>query len=404
MPRSRIRTFIAAIAALAAAVAAFVVGLFVYVNATAKPLHQDAHSIGSAARSAPAPKWAGAVTQGQEAVRAALLAQNLPGLSAAVGAGGEIVWAEGFGYADLEKKTGVTPDTRFRIAEVSIPLTSAAAGLLVEKRLLNLEADIQRYVPEFPAKPWPVTVRELMSHQAGMRTDAGDEEPLMERCERTADGVRRFADSSLRFEPGTQARSSTYGWILVSAAIEAAAGQPFFTFMRAQIFEPLRMTSTRPEAWQEAIPNRAIFYFPRFGGDPRYGPELTREGDQSCFAGAGAFLSTPSDLVRFGMAIGGGTLLRPETVETLQTPQRLTTGEDTGYGLGWKIETVTLAGSPARMAGHGTRPDFIGGTASLLTFPDRGLVVAVTSNESFADTKSIALKVADAFAAAGPPR
>jgi len=90
--------------------------------------------------------------------------------------------------------------------------------------------------------------------------------------------------------------------------------------------------------------------------------------------------------------------LQPATLEMLQTPQRLTSGEQTDYGLGWTLETVPLAGDPTRMAGHGTKPDFIGGTTSLITFPERGIVVAVTSNTSFADTKSLALSIAQAFA------
>ena len=68
--------------------------------------------------------------------------------------------------------------------------------------------------------------------------------------------------------------------------------------------------------------------------------------DYSCFAGAGAFLSTPSDLVRFGMAISGGKLLQPDTVTKLQTPQVLASGEETDYGLGWMLETVQLAANP----------------------------------------------------------
>ena len=125
-----------------------------------------------------------------------------------------------------------------------------------------------------------------------------------------------------------------------------------------------------------------------------------REGDQTCWAGAGAFLSTPSDFVRFGLAVGSGTVLQPATLETLQSAQRLNSGEDTGYGLGWKLETLDLAGTPSRMVGHGTKADFIGGTTYLMTFPDRGLVVAVATNISFADTKSIALGIAQAFAQA----
>ena len=100
-------------------------------------------------------------------VRAALAEENLPGVSVAVGINGEIVWAEGFGWADLEKKVKVAPGTRFRIGTASVPLTSAGVGLLLEKRQLHLDDDIQTYVPAFPQKPWPVTLRQLMGHVAG---------------------------------------------------------------------------------------------------------------------------------------------------------------------------------------------------------------------------------------------
>jgi serine beta-lactamase-like protein LACTB len=398
MTRNRIQKGLVLLGLAAAALVTFVVALYVYVVATTRPLHPDVQSVPSVSRAAPQAKWTEAVERSRDIMRAGLTEQNLPGLSVAVGLDGDIVWAEGFGYADLEKRATVTPETQFRIGDVSNTFTSAAVGLLLEKQRLNLDADVQVYVPEFPEKQWPVNLRQLMGNVAGVRTDAGDEESL-EPCERTLDGLKRFAEDPLRFEPGTRFRSSSYGWILVSAAVEAAAQEPFFTFMRTQIFDPLGMTATRPDSATEAIPDRATFYFPRFGGNNLYGPELAREGDHSCFAGAGAFLSTPSDLVRFGAAITSGRLLRPATVEILQTPQRLISGEETGYGLGWKVESISLAGTSARMAGHGTKADFIGTTAYLMTFPGRRMVVAVTSNTSFADTKSIALKVAEAFAA-----
>ena len=223
------------------------------------------------------------------------------------------------------------------------------------------------------------------------------------RCSRsTASGrskrCRLFAERSLLFEPGTQYRYSSYGWILVSAAVEAAADEPFLTFMRKQIFEPLGMDDTMADSATEPIPDRATSYFPRFAADPRYGLDLMREIDYSCYAGSSAFLSTPSDLVRFGMAINSGKLLQPATVQLLQTSQRLASGEETGYGLGWDLETVTLAGEQTRMVGHDG--ESLGGmVASLMTFREHGIVVAVTSNISYADTSSIALKIAEAFAA-----
>jgi serine beta-lactamase-like protein LACTB len=375
-----------------------ILGLFAYMTATARPLHPDPQSVTSVAHSAQLKQWADAAERGRQIMRTGLSEQNLPGASVAVGVDGVIVWAEGFGWSNLEGKSPVAPETRFRIGNVSTSLTSAAVGLLLEKQKLKLDDEIQSYVREFPKKQWPVTVRQLMGHVAGISTDEGDEEPIGVHCEQTVEALPRFAGNPLLFEPGTQYHRSSYGWILVSAAVEAAAGEPFFRFMQTQILDPLGMPDTIPDSSLEAIRNRTTFYFPRFAADTRYGPELARDGDHSCFAGAAAYLSTPSDLVRFGMAVSRGTLLQPATVTMLQTPQRLASGQTTDYGLGWTLETIPLSGEPTRMAGHDTKPDFIGGTTSLMTFPDRGIVVAVTTNISFANTSALAASVAGAFA------
>ncbi|MEP7366445.1 MAG: serine hydrolase domain-containing protein, partial [Acidobacteriota bacterium] len=238
------------------------------------------------------------------------------------------------------------------------------------------------------------------------------------------------------FQPGTQYRYSDYGWIVASAAIEAAAGQPFLTYMHDQVFGPLGMNGTVPDPGPDPaevegedfplfIMIRELIYDPgairdpaatstknppgdnvtpyatRFRSDPKYGVHMTRITDYSCYAGAGVFLSTPSDLVRFAMALNSGKLLKPATVELLQTSQQLASGQPTGYGLGWQRKTITLAGKPTTAIGHDG--DSLGGTvASLITFPEYGIVVAVTSNISHAGTFTLATKIAEAFAGQPP--
>ena len=395
----RTQTWIALIVVAIGLVPVAILGLFMYMSATATPLHPNPEDVRSVAGATPEREWTDAAGQGRQIVRAALAEQNLPGISVAVGAGGAIVWAEGFGWADLEKKIPVSPEMLFRIGTASTALTSAAAGLLLEKDLLKLDESIQAHVPEFPQKEWPVTLRQVMGHTAGVRSDGGDEGPLFGvHCDRTLDALQHFANDALRFEPGSQYRYSNYGWILVSAAVEAAAEEPFLTFMRKQIFEPLGMDDTRADSATD--PDRATFYFPKFAADPRYGPDPMRPLDYSCYAGSSVFLSTPSDLVRFAMAINGGKLLQPGTVQLLQTSQRLPSGEETGYGLGWDLETVTLAGKETRVIGHDG--DSLGGmVTSFMTFPEHGIVVAVTSNISYADTYGVAVKIAQAFAEQG---
>jgi len=372
-------------------------GLWGYMSAI-PPLHPDAQKVPSVMESRPPSKWAAAIEQARQLARSGLSSQNLPGLSVAVGAGDEVAWAEGFGWADIKSRRPVAPGLRFRIGHTSIALTSAAVGLLLENGRLKLDDEIQTYVPAYPKKAWPVTLRQLMGHVAGVRHYRGEEADVPSgHCERASEALQSFADDPLLFEPGTRYRFSTYGWVLVSAAVEAEAGEPFFTFMRTKIFEPLGMTNTGPDSATGPIPNRAVFYFPRFSGDNHFGHEVATAVDYSCFAGAGAFLSTPVDLVRFGMALGAGTLLRPETVRLLQTPQVLVSRQDTDYGLGWMLETVSLAGEFTRMASHASR-SLLGASTSFMTLPERGVVVAFTSNTSYAGTRSIALGIAETFA------
>ena len=157
--------------------------------------------------------------------------------------------------------------------------------------------------------------------------------------------------------------------------------------IRELIYDPGATRDTTPDSTKKPVQDRVTPYFTRFASDPNYGLHLMRPLDYSCYAGASVFVSTPSDLVRFGMAMNSGKLLQPATVELLQTSQRLASGEETGYGLGWYLKTVTLAGKQTRVIGHDG--DSLGGmVASLMTFPEYGIVVAVTSNISYADTFS----------------
>jgi CubicO group peptidase (beta-lactamase class C family) len=398
MPTRRKETWLALIVLAVALVPAAIAGLWVYMGATATVLHPEAAAVPSTAGPEVSARWAVAAEQARHHVVTSLAAQNVPGVSVAVGVGGEIVWAEGFGWSDLEQRVPMTPATRLRIGTASKALTSAGVGVLLENGRLKLDDEIQIHVPEFPAKQWPVTLRHLMGHLAGIRSDGGDEGPLFaQRCDRPADALPIFVERPLLFEPGTQYRYSDYGWIVVSAAVETAAGEPFLTFMRKQVFEPLGMEDTRADSAADPIARRATFYFPRFASDPRYGLHLIRTIDLSCYAGASVFLSTAADLVSFAMAIHGGKLLQPATVQLLQTSQRLRSGEDTGYGLGWDLETLELAGERARAIGHDG--ETLGGpAASLLTLPDHGIVVAAISNTSYTDTPGLAAAIARAFA------
>jgi CubicO group peptidase (beta-lactamase class C family) len=321
-----------------------------------------------------------------------------------VGAAGQLLWAEGFGYADLDKKILLAPHHRFRIGTASKVLTTAAAGLLIEQGKLKLDEEIQNYVPAYPDKQWPVTLRHVMGHLSGIPHEGGDESPLYKKhCEKPVDALSHFADIPLRFEPATKFFYSSLGWVLVSAAIESASGKPFNAFMRDSVFAPLGMNDTYPESLTQPVPHRVTFYFPRFAANPQYGLQLIGDPDYSCFAGSSIFVSTPSDLVRFGLAMNEAKLLTRSTLQSLQSSQRLRSGEETGYGLGWYLETIDIAGQPTQALGHDGET-FGGMVASLRTVPSRGLAVAVTSSTSYSKTDALAARIAAAFAASIPPK
>jgi CubicO group peptidase (beta-lactamase class C family) len=387
-----------------AAVIVVVVAALLYFGSTVTPVHTTAEAIPSTPAGTDAERYVAAVNEGRQLARAVLVAENVPGLSVAVALDGAIVWTEGFGYAAPDR-TLVTPSTRFRLGALSKPMTSVAAALLYDRGRLDLEAPVQRYVPTYPQKQWPITTRQLMGDVAGVHRGRGDnvdgDSMPTQHCANLDQAVALFADDRLRFEPGTQYRYSIYGWVLVSAVVERAGGEPFTSFMEREVFEPLGMDRT-VVADREGVDDAAS-YTPRSILGTRLGIEDDPPPDYSCLAGAGAVLSTPTDLVRLGSAVLKPGLLRAETIKVLQTPMRLASGTSTTYGLGWTVRSVELAGQQVRMVSHRGSPR--GGTVSLLTFPDLGLAVAAAANMTdVAGVNRLALQVADAFARRQSPR
>jgi serine beta-lactamase-like protein LACTB len=352
------------------------------------PLHPSAAAVPSTAAAAPTTRFEGAVAASRLLARDLVVAGNLPGLSVAVAVHGDIAWAEGFGWTDGEDHRPITPRTRFRLGALSKPLTAFGAALLHDRGRLDLDAPVQRYLPGYPQQRWAVTLRQLMGDVAGVHRIRGDNNDAMPvtHCDDLDQAVALLAGEPLLFEPGTQHRYSIWGWVLVSAAVERAAGESFTRFMTRDVFAPLGMDRTLVEEAE------ALEDFAHASGD---------RPDYSCLAGGGAFVSTPTDLVRFGSAMLRPGLLPTDTIAAMQTPGRLTSGASTTYALGWTVTSVTIAGRSMRLVSHRGSP--AGGTATLLTFPDSGLAIAVAANAADAGgVTPFALQVAEAFASAAP--
>src|SRR5881409_3450548 len=301
------------------------------------------------------------------------LAGRISGLQVAVGVDGKLVWSEGFGYADVARKIPVTAETQFRIGSVSKPMTAAAVALLYEQGKLDLDAPVQRYVPSFPDKGYPITTRQLAGHLAGIRHYRGDEFLLNRHFDTVLEGLAVFQGDSLLFPPGTKFSYSSYGWNLISAVVEGASGETFLRYISDHVFRPLGMTRTAPDRVDSLIPHRTQFYDRDTTGRFTLSPRV----DNSYKWAGGGFVSTAEDLVKFGSALLQPGLLQPETLDLLFTSQRTSAGEQTGYGVGWFLRTDSLG---HRWAFHGGGS--VGGTTVFGLDRDSRLVVAILTNLS----------------------
>lgn len=325
----------------------------------------------------------------------ARLGEGYPGISVAVGVDGEIVYAEAFGYADVAEQRALTTESQMRIGSVSKPVTAAGLMVLVEAGKIDLDVPVQTYVPTFPEKEYSFTVRQLAGHNAGIRHYKAVESFSKEHYPTVLSGLVIFQDDPLLFEPGTDHRYSSYGWNLISAAMEAPAGTDFLAFMDDAVFKPLGMRHTEADWVNRDIPNRVTFYN-KAEAEPRVAPMV----DNSYKWAGGGFLSTPSDLVRFGMAHLDPGFLSEESLETLFTSQTLKNGKATGYGVGWRIQKLGEDGPIVyRHGGSST-----GGKTSLILVPEARVVTALLANvsrypEVKRDNSSIAAAFADAVMA-----
>lgn len=315
-------------------------------------------------------------------VRSMMVERRIPGMAVAVGVHGHIVYREGFGYADLDRRVPACPKTQFRAASVSKLFTVAAMARLFERGALDLDGPVQRYAPAFPDKGVRVTPALLASHRAGIRPYHDDLEAINStHYESVTASLAPFANDTLVATPGTRFVYSNYGYVLLSAVIEGAAGEPFLSHMKNDVFQPLGMTATVPDDASLTLPSRTTTYDVEtpFSLD---GSLVRSPGnDFSAKWASGGFLSTVEDLVRFGGAFIAAPsrsddprFLCSTTIDLLTRPQS-GLPPIAGYGLGWMTARDL----------HLRRVNFhfgasSGGTAVLAVYPDDGVVVAVMAN------------------------
>ncbi len=303
-----------------------------------------------------------------------LMDTGAPGVSVAVGVNGELVWAEGFGFANVEHQLPVTPLTKFRIGSVSKSMTSIAMAQLYEEGVIDLDAPIQQYLPEFPVKEkGTVTLRLLASHRAGIRhyLPDGSDNLVKEHYDDVVDALEIFANDPLIAIPGDRYSYSSHGYNLISAVLQEASGVEFLALMRNRVWAPLDLIDTLADHTDFVIGNRAAPYIRR-DGKLINAPFV----DNSYKWAGGGFISTPSDLVKFGFGVFNGDLIEDSTLELLLSPPLLTfNGQlaDQNYGLGW----MTFGGEDQW---YGHTGGSVGGTTLFMVHPEANVVLGLVCN------------------------
>ncbi len=296
---------------------------------------------------------------------------STPGLSGAVAVRGQIVWSDAVGLADLENEVAATPESRFRIGSVSKLFTVAVLARLHETERIDLVAPVRRYVPSFPDKDTEITLLQLAGHLGGIRHYKDADEFLnRKRYESATEALTIFQHDDLLHAPGERYSYSSWGYVLLSAAIEKAAGENFVTVVGNEVLVPLRMESTEVDDSRKIIPHRARHY--DFDGDRVVNSAWMDLSDRWA---SGGYLSTTEDLVRFGSAQLGETWLQTDTKSRLFTSQRTHSGEETGVGVGWRIDKDAWGRTFYHHAGS-----IAGGRAILAMFPESGVAVALAGN------------------------
>lgn len=294
---------------------------------------------------------------------------KIPGASVAISHQGKLVYARGFGHADLAKTQPMTPATLLRVASVSKPVTSVAVMKLLEEGRLSLQHKVfgaegylnDSYYTSVITDPriYNITVRQLLEHTAGWNRDAGADgfsssDPIdfplhvarvMQVPNPVGDStlVRYLLSRGLNFTPGTRFAYSNIGYLVLGKIIEKLTGQRYEAWVRSNILEPagIREAHLGHNLRTAKLENEAE-YFCAATGESCYGtgkkvPYAYGGANLEAMNAHGGWLFTARDLVRLLLAVDGSPthpdILLPATLDTMTAPS----AEARRYAKGWMV-------------------------------------------------------------------
>jgi CubicO group peptidase (beta-lactamase class C family) len=316
-------------------------------------------------------RFAEAVKHGRKIMQALVDSGYVPGTSVAVAVDGEIVWSEGFGYANLEHRVLATAQTRFGLGSISKTFTMAGVMALVDEGLLDLDAPIETYLSDFPHTGKGITIRRIAAHQSGLSdTFAREHYQTSVHFPMIDSAYQNIKEGAIGYTPGTKTVYATGVYTIIARVMEAVTAQSYLEIMQERVFKLAGMTSVVPNDRRKIILNRTGFYVNSNDGGFENGPYF----DPSFkLAGAG-FLATAEDVARFGAVLLRPGLISEKARHEMLKPVSLANGEATEFALGIRYKEEDKHPLLHQPGGG------IGISTWIFIYPKQDLVMALLSN------------------------
>jgi CubicO group peptidase (beta-lactamase class C family) len=275
---------------------------------------------------------AGTAPAGVDAAVGKALADKLtPGYQVAIFKGGRFLASKGYGFANLETRTAMSPASVLHIGSVSKQFTAAGLMKMREQGKLDLDAPFSAYYPDFP-RGGDITIRQMLTHTSGLGnyTDTKERASFYDRARHDYPSAELYSamksqtDPEFVTEPGTAWHYSNTAFVLLGLLFEKLAGEPYAVALRRHVLDPAGLELTADDDLSEVVPNRGNGYTPDAKAPSGYINaayiSMTYPG------GAGALRSTCEDLCRWHQALLAGRVVNAESLKLMMTPGRLKDG------------------------------------------------------------------------------
>ncbi len=300
---------------------------------------------------------------------------QLVGASVGVMRHNEIIFARGYGYADLNKKVEATEHTVYQIGSITKQFTALAIMVLVEQGKLNLNDIMLDYLPNYPQRDHKITIDQLLNHTSGIKsyTDIEKFWEISERDLSREETVDLFSSEPVEFSPGENYQYNNSGYYLLGMIIENVSGMRYADFLKANVWQPLEMFDTHYLGKNKNVENLATGY------DHKDNELVLARplGMDNPFSG-GSLGSSVLDLLKWQTALNEDQLISRQSYNKMIEPGLLTGGKHTTYGYGFFMSNL----NGHRKIEHGGTIN--GFRAQLSYYPDDGLTVTVLCNHNSA--------------------